>query len=218
MQPTNSICNELATHVHAKINTELLHLLVVLHIDRLDSLGDVFRNVAFAESNHALPTFIIVDGHDSGKNWTQDTHRATITNKFEELVHVVKELSDDKFCTSINLLLQVLQVVLVASVRVSFRIPSHSQTKVVAVLLTNVLDQILGISKTTLCLFPLLCATFEEIGRISSKTQNILNSTVFCTLNCSIQILHFHVGAGHVDLSFDTGHVLRVCGYFNGLL
>ena len=53
-------------------------------------------------------------GEDSGQDGTGDANRPAVIQKLEERVGPEKQLRDDKVCSSVHLLLQVPEVLLIA--------------------------------------------------------------------------------------------------------
>jgi len=54
-----------------------------------------------------------LDGHHSGNDWTGDADVPAVFNELDKDVHLKEQLCNDKVCTSIHLLLQMLQIFLV---------------------------------------------------------------------------------------------------------
>jgi len=54
-----------------------------------------------------------LDRHHSWKNRTSDADFSAVTDKLEKHIHVKEQLRNNEVCTSINLLLQMLQVLLI---------------------------------------------------------------------------------------------------------
>jgi len=69
-----------------------------------------------------------LDRHHSREDGTRDSDLAAITDKLKEDVHVKEELRNDEICSSVNLLLQMQQVLLVRwTVRMTGRITLSRQ-------------------------------------------------------------------------------------------
>ena len=181
----------------AELRNEILANLTNRHIvvlDRLESFMPVGRHMALGPVCSADERLVGVNGHDTRDNDTavRNASGATLLRPVDEDLGVVTHLSNDECGASIDLLLEVGDVLIRASLLVtSFRVSGNTNVKVVAILLLDVLDQVPGVPEATLCLYPLLFLS----GRVASQCKNVGASSVVGLLQGIINLAAFHIGA-----------------------
>ena len=75
-------------------------------------MKDVFRDLRLGELAHAVESVVAENRHDSGNNLASNASFAAVTHPVVEDLVVEEELGNDKVCTGIYLLFQVLDIVL----------------------------------------------------------------------------------------------------------
>lgn len=149
----------------------------VSYLDGLDAVENPLGNTD--TDNVLLETGIGLDGHDTGDDGTVNASLATLTNPVQELGNIKEQLGDNEVGTSIDLLLEELQVFLHRSrLRVLLGVASHTNAKVVAVGLADVANQVGGVVETTLAGGPLRLT----MGWVTAQGQDVLVATCACLL------------------------------------
>lgn len=146
----------------------------------LDGLNAVQNPLGNTDTNNVLlETGIGLDGHDTGDDGTVDASLATLTDPVQELGDIKEQLSDNEVGTSVDLLLEELQVFLHRSrLRVLLGVASHTNAKVVAMGLADVANQVGGVVETALAGGPLRLT----VGWVTTQGQDVLVATCACFL------------------------------------
>src|SRR5690242_11224942 len=101
----DSIGVHLLYHFHSQVNTVFFYGSIII-LDRFQIFQDILRNNGLAQSNNSFKTSIVLNGNNAWNYWTVDANRTAFLYPFQEQIHVEKQLSDDKVCTRVHLLLQ----------------------------------------------------------------------------------------------------------------
>ena len=90
-----------------------------------------------------VESFITKDRHDARNDLTFYTDFPAILNPFIKDICIVEQLTDDEVSSSIDLLLEILNVIISTSrLEMHFGVTSHTDAKVVSVLFSNELYKI----------------------------------------------------------------------------
>ena len=59
--------------------------------------------LSFAKASHTQETLVVINGHNTRNNRTCNSNLATVIDKFEKDIGIIKQLSDNQISSRINL-------------------------------------------------------------------------------------------------------------------
>lgn len=156
MQVQNAIVDHGLTHLCDQVLSDLSDSNIII-LDWLQQLQPPIWDMALCPSSSPYEGGVSLNWHNSRNNWDRDSDSSDLLYPVQENVDIVEHLSDDKGGSGINLFLQVLQEKIgIWLVVTSLWVSSNSNVEVIAILFSNVLDQIFGVTESSIGRLPFL--------------------------------------------------------------
>lgn len=114
-----------------------------------------------AKLDHSSERVVRLNRHDARYDRYDDASFSTSSVPSEIDVDIVEELSNDEISSSVNLGFEVTNLLrLVFRIAMTFRIPSHAQTEIIAMLCSYVPHQISSMLKLFVGRYPVLVTSW----------------------------------------------------------
>lgn len=162
MQPSDTkwLCQNSPAHFCYEFGTELPDLLVIV-LDRLENIHERLGNDGLGEASCPQETVPSLNGCDTRDDGDGDTVFADTMYPFDENFDVIEHLSEDEVAAGVDLFFQPdhLLLELFRGQQHVLRESSNGNIKVVAIVVTDVLDQVDSVDETAFDGLPLILAS-----------------------------------------------------------
>ena len=155
------------THFHDQVSSDITDQLVIV-LDRIQPGREMLRDGDLAPLGPSQEGRVGSDRHDPGNNGHVHARSSNLGTPVDEIINIVKHLSDDEVAAGVDLLLQILEIklhVFVRQLRMALRVAGNADSEMVTVLGLDILNQVLGILEATFNGSPVFCVP----RRISSQ-------------------------------------------------
>mmetsp|Transcript_2790 Transcript_2790/g.6792 ORF Transcript_2790/g.6792 Transcript_2790/m.6792 type:complete len:554 (-) Transcript_2790:70-1731(-) len=197
-----------ATLLYRELNTILTHCLIIV-LQRCDGIAQTGRDTdSRIELTHARERTPRLNRKNARDDRTCDTDLSAVLHPLDVAISVEEQLADDKVCTGIDLLLEMLQLLFVGTFPETFWIAGNRDAKVVTILLTNQLHQLVGVREATWC----LGEPVVTLWWITTQCQNVANAALLDLGENAQQLATSESGHAQMQLCLQTADGLRSNG------